>query len=350
MKYLRFALVVALTPLLSLWSFGGDDSHPAAPKAPHMSHGTRLQIIKDFNADTVYIRAPFPMGTMGLKLRDGVLTPSGAELRQMMAMWGPAAKPGDAARISNVVIKDAYIHFEINGGPIRKSKWYQHITISGSGGSTPVAPSDSEANQRGSFVDRWVDGYVPELTGPQLKDLLRPVFDFESKSPLEAYLETVPPVVKTAITEHRVLVGMNREMVIYALGRPPRKLREKEGEVEHEEWIYGEPPHDVDFVRFIGDEVVQVETMKVGGEKVLRTAKEVELDHPAAVAQTEQNGGRPVNAPSLRRPGEDLPEQTPLDQQKVKINPIPKAPPPGTDPNPGTGPNYQVARLDPAGR
>jgi hypothetical protein len=46
---------------------------------------------------------------------------------------------------------------------------------------------------------------------------------------------------------------MNREMLIYAKGRPPKKIREKDGEVEYEEWIYGEPPQDVDFVRMVGD-------------------------------------------------------------------------------------------------
>jgi len=38
--------------------------------------------------------------------------------------------------------------------------------------------------------------------------------------------------------------------------------------------IYGEPPQDVDFVRIASDEVVRVETMKVDGQKILRTEKE----------------------------------------------------------------------------
>jgi len=42
-----------------------------------------------------------------------------------MALWGPAAKPGDRAQISDVVIKGDYIRFEINGGPVKKGKWYR---------------------------------------------------------------------------------------------------------------------------------------------------------------------------------------------------------------------------------
>ena len=49
----------------------------------------------------------------------------------MLAMWGPAVKPGDQARISAIAIKKDRIRFEINGGPVRKQKWYQHIQVSG---------------------------------------------------------------------------------------------------------------------------------------------------------------------------------------------------------------------------
>jgi len=273
-----------------------------------MSKETRMEIIRVFNAELVYIRTPFPMGKAGLKLKNGVVSPSGAELKQLMAMWGPAAKPGEQARISDVIMKDDHIRFEINGGPIKKQKWYQRITISGaSGGEAPIAPSDSNANPRGSFVDLYFDHYIPELTGPQLKDMLHPVFDFNAKSVLEAYLETVPPKVKEAIKKHEVLVGMNREMVTYAMGRPPKKIREKDGTTEYEDWIYGAPPQDVQFIRMVGDEVVRVEIMKMGGEKILRTEKEVDLQTAPTVAKQEEPKERPVNAPTLRRPGEDLP-------------------------------------------
>ena len=148
------------------------------------------------------------------------------------------------------------------------------------------------------------DHHVPDLTVEEVKQLLWPVFDFDSKSPLEAYLESVPPKVKEAIKDHHVLVGMNREMAIYAKGRPEKKIREKDGDTEYEDWIYGEPPQDVDFVRVVGDEVVRVETMKVDGEKVVRTEKEIDLNGPS-VATAAQKETQPMKAPTLRRPGEE---------------------------------------------
>jgi hypothetical protein len=301
--------------------------------SPRISKATREDIIHAFNEDLVYIRTNFPMGKTGLKLKNGTVSPTGPELQHLMALWGPAAKPGDRARISDVIIKDDHIRFEINGGPVKKQKWYQHIEIQGSGPSVPVAPSDSSANARGSFVDLYFDKYVPEVTGPELKQLLRPVFDFDAKSPIEAYLETVTPQVKEAIKSHHVLVGMNREMVIYAKGRAGKKVREHADDVEYEEWIYGEPPQDVDFVRFVGDEVVRVETMKVDGQKIVRVDKEVDLSAPTVAKKQEE---RPANAPTLRRPGEEMPDSDPAGPSGNR----PVAPPPAPTPRNDPGPNW----------
>ena len=286
--------------LITLASAGDQKSSPPA----RISRQTRMDLIRAFDSELVYIRSPFPMGKQGLALKAGKLSPGGDELRQMIATWGPAVKPGDQARISEILIKDDRIHFEINGGPVKKQKWYQHISVGGNGGVTSIAPSDPNANPHGSYVDLVFDHYVPNLSPQQLKDLLRPVFDFNAKSAVEAYLETVPPKVKEAIKNHHVLVGMNREMVIYATGRPPKKVRERDGETEYEDWIYGEPPQDVDFVRLVGDEVLRVETIRVNGEKVLRTEKEVSLEQPT-LANGQEPGAHPVNLPTLRRPGEE---------------------------------------------
>src|SRR6266478_5549724 len=290
----RYVPVLVLI-LMALASAGDQKSSPP----PRISTQTRMDLVRAFNAELVYIRSPFPMGNKGLALKDGKLSPGGDELRQMIATWGPAVKPGDQARISEILIKDDRIHFEINGGPVKRQKWYQHISVGGNGGTTSIVPSDPDANPRGSYVDLVFDRYVPDLNPQQLRDLLRPVFDFDAKSAVEAYLETVPPKAKGAIKNHHVLVGMNREMVIYAKGRPPKKVREKDGDTDYEDWIYGEPPQDVDFVRLVGDKVVRVETIKVNGAKALRTEEELNLEqpHPAPTQRPSDPPGSPC-APS----------------------------------------------------
>ena len=339
--YRTLTLLASLILFPLLATADNAQPQPDLSKAPPISKETRENLIHAFDTELVYLRSAFPMGRIGLKLHDGVVTPSGQELEMMMATYGPAAKPGELARISDIRINSRSIHFEINGGPVKKKKWYQRIEVGGNGGGVPLAPSDSNANARGSFVDLIFDRSVPEMTPDQLKQLLRPVFDFNSKSAVEAYLETVPPKVKEAIKAHHVLVGMNHEMVIYAKGRAPTKHREKDGETEYEEWIYGTPPEDVEFVRFVGDEVVRDELMKVGGEKVVRTEKEIDLqkEHPAEAKANEES--RPANAPSLKRPGESDQDVNPMGIPDVGRNPAGPAPPqqmpspPPDQPNPG---------------
>jgi len=313
----RFAALLFLIPFSCFTPAIADDT---ASPPPHISAETRKDLIHAFTAELVYIRTQFPMGRKGLMLKDGQLSPQGDELQQMITMWGPAVKPGDQAMITQILIKDNHIHLEINGGPVKKQKWYQHIQMSGTGGA-PLNQADTN-NPRGSYVDLIFDRYVPELKPQQLKDLLRPVFDFNAKSAVEAYLETLSPKVRDAIKSHNVLVGMDREMVIAAKGRPPRKDREKDGDVEYEEWIYGVPPQDVDFVRFVNSEVARVETMKVDGQKIVRTEREVDTEPQPTVAKTaDQPDFRPANAPTLRRPGEepdpDAPNSIPTGQRKA---------------------------------
>jgi hypothetical protein len=315
---------------------------PIPANAQRISGRTRLEIIRDLETQLVYSRTTFPMNTKGLRLKGDVITPNGEELRQTLALWGPAIKPGDPAHISLVQIKNDHIHFEVNGGPVRRQKWYKRIEISGANGP-PVTPGRDEpqANPHGSFVDVYFAKFVPEMTAEQLRVLLYPVFDFNARNKEQAYLDTVPPKVKEAIQAHHVLVGMNQEMVLHAKGRPPKKVRERDGENEYEEWIYGEPPADVDFVRMVGEEVVRVETIKVSGEKIVRTEREVILqprDKDKDQEAKKEPAERPASRPTLRRPGEESIDVTKPSDTTLPLPPAPPPDYPQTPQDPGSPP------------
>ena len=97
-------------------------------------------------------------------------------------------------------------------------------------------------------------------------------------------------------------------------------------------------PADVDFVRFVGDEVVRVETMKVDGQKIVRTEREVILEKPDQDKDQEakkEQPERPANAPSLKRPGEDS-EDAPRPENGPSSRPV--APLPPDLPPPASGP------------
>lgn len=350
MKLRSPALLTVTLLVMAPLALAGDKSAPPGP--PKMDSRTRMELIRSINAEIVYMRRALPMGKTGLTIHDGQITPSQQEIDGLISMYGPSVKPGDMARITAVQFKgDNKIVFEINGGPQKAKKWYQRIQVGGASGTVPLDPSqDDNLNARGSMVTLEFDKYVPEIGPQELKKLLSPVFNFDAKSPVEAYLDTVPPKVKEAIKDKKVLVGMNREMVMYALGRPPKKYRQD----NYEEWIYGNPPDQVQFVRFVGDEVVRLEIMNVDGTKSVRTAKEIDLKQlnqqggpetagqsasagqGTAPGQTASAGAQQqgtAKAPSLRRPGEQLPDDSSPDTTRRTL------PQSGTDPTmpPGQG-------------
>jgi hypothetical protein len=327
----------AVSPALATPS---DDAQSKKPEK--MTEEMRMNVVRALSAEFVYARTAFPMGPKGLRIKDGKISPSETELRQMLAQHGPAVRLGDRAMITAVTIKDRSIFFEINGGPKKKKKWYERIEVSGVGG-TRSAPSkvDENTNPRGSVVELAFDKYVPQIGPDEIKKLLDPVFNFKALSAAEAYLENIPPKAREAIKNHQVLVGMDREMVGYAKGRPPKRHRERDGGVDYEEWIYGEPPKEVEFVRFVGDEVVRVEIMSVDGAKVIRTAKEIELPKmdKAAVAEAEAPPPKPASAPTLRRPGEEPPagDQAPVSNRRAPMPPREHAPEDAPNPAPPIG-------------
>ncbi len=297
-----------------------------------MTQQTRFYIIRGLQSEIAFARKPFPMGPKGLTLReDGTVTPADRQLDKEIAVLGPAVRPGDRVHITLVKITKDYILFELNGGPKKKKRWYDHIDVGMAGAPTVTKTEQAPENPRGTLLILAFNGFVPEIAPDALKEMLHPVLDFSSKSAAEAYLDTIPPKAKQAIQDHQVLVGMDQDMVIYAKGRPEKKIRETDEQGKaYEEWIYGQPPEDVVFVRFTGIEVVQVKIMKVDGEKVVRTEKEVDLKEvrEAEARKREQQAAKPqpvANAPTLRRPGEE-------DDSSVPRKTAPSSPDP-VDPN-----------------
>jgi hypothetical protein len=327
-------LALLLLPLLSAQN---KDKEKAA-KPPKLTPETRTLIIRNFQAELPFARRYFPMGKVGLQIdATGKITPSEGEVRQMVADYGPAAKPGDRVRITNVFFKGSNIVFEINGGPVKRKKWYQRLEVGSVGGVTTPGGGDPtvvDTNARGSYVVLAFKDYIPELTGNQIRAMLKPVLDFNSMSAAEAYAKAMPPIVQKAIKDHKALVGMDRDMVLASMGRPPKKYRDHDGQTDYEEWIYGEPPEEVNFVRFVGDRVVRIETMKVDGQKVVRTAKEVDLDQGAqTLAQKNDSEDQSdQKAPSLLRPGEQPVNSQPGARNDPNKTPPPGGPPPNTPP------------------
>jgi hypothetical protein len=306
---------------------------------------TKLELVRVLEAEQGFAMRPLPKGSKGILLEaNGAANPSGAEYVKSLEHNGIAFQAADRVVITDVKILPDRMVFELNGGPDKSHKILRHISIGAGGAMIPLA-RDNGQEPTGVRLTLEFERFVPEMTGTQVKELLEPLVDFKLKTPIQAYTDTLPPKLREAILSHRVLVGMSAEMVVYALGRPENKSREREGDMPFEEWIYGQPPKDVEFVRFNGNRVIQVEDCKLGEPPIIRNTdemgdywttapnpniREVKLGDTTAGSRSSENAQ--AAPPTLKKPGETLPDNSNIPQMdKVQF-------PPGMDKSDGSRP------------
>lgn len=318
---------------------------------------TRYELERFLEADQGFAMRPFPRGHRGLTLvANGKLDPAGEAYLSMVTANGLSAKPGDRLVITDVKIDRSKMVFDLNGGPDPRHRFLRHIEIGAGPEMSPVAQDTDEGQGPiGARLTLTFKDHIPELTGKQVEALLAPLISFEVKTPIQAFTDTLPPKLKEAILDHNVLVGMSTDMVLFAKGQPERKVREMDGQMPFEEWIYGKPPSDIEFVRVNGNRVIRVEIAAVGKEPVIFTKDEVEgmmrtdgtpLSPETADAHTVKLGDvdrnpdtqAPAAPPSLRKPGETIPNDDGKDSRVGVMKPVqfPKQEP---DDEPNARPN-----------
>jgi hypothetical protein len=288
---------------------------------------TRLDLIRTITAEQGFAMRPFPKGHRGLTLAaNGKLEPAGENYVAMVTSEGLSAKPGDRVVLSDIKIEHSKIVIDLNGGPDQRHRFLRHIQLgTGPGVMNPVVQGDDQ-EPVGARITLTFPNHVPELTGQEVKALLAPLISFDVKTPIQAFTDTLPAKLKDAILNHHVLVGMSTDMVLFAKGQPDNKTREMDGQMPFEEWMYGKPPKDVEFVRINGNRVIRVEVAKIGEAPAIFTKDEVEglmrtdgtaLETNAASgpriakvgdAERDPNTQSPTAPPSLRNPGEKLPQ------------------------------------------
>ena len=254
----RFAVAVSL--ILGTVSGSGLFASDLKPQS-------RMEIMRGLIAEYATAKSPLPRGEKGLRLK----ADSGIEqesLRREITQNGTAVQPNVLIQITKIEFRDKEIAVEINGGSKKKTKWYEHIEVGIGYGTTPISTGNKQGTPTGSTVTLVFPQKLPDLTVEQVKEYLAPVLDFNPRTPIQTMTRPVPPEFQKAIEEKRAVEGMDRDMVVAALGQPERKVRETKDGVEQEDWIYGTPPLKVTFVTFDGEEVVGVQeyTGGVAGE------------------------------------------------------------------------------------
>ena len=241
---------------------------PNKGKSTTLQEHTKLDLIRYVSGEFAKATRNLPAGKEGfLVYVDKPLSPE--LLERAVATHGAAVHIGDSAQITKLEFHDHSIAVDVNGGGRGKKHWRDHIQI-GMGGTIPTTRTTTTQDQdngppgmqpgMGSTIFLEFNKTVPDLTPEELKKLLSPFLDFaKQRSASVQWVDTLPPEMKKAIQERRPTVGMDREQVVAAIGKPEHKVRERDSEGNDiEDWIYGQPPSKTVFVRFMGDRVTSI--------------------------------------------------------------------------------------------
>lgn len=221
---------------------------------------SRLSLVRYVDGELVQVVRSIPAGKKGYHLKAGAPFNENT-LRMAVASAGSAINPGDHAQITNLDFKDKEVVIDINGGGKGKTRLRDRIHLEVGGVPTMTTGQDTPVNTNaGATIYLDFDKPLPEMTAEELEQYLANVLDFSKRhSAAVQWVESLPPEIQKAIEEKQPVVGMDHDMVLAAMGRPDRKVREKNADgSEIEDWIYGTPPAKTIFVSFEGDKVTQV--------------------------------------------------------------------------------------------
>jgi hypothetical protein len=238
----------------------------SARKGTTLQEESKLALIRFVSGEFAKATKSLPAGKEGFQvLADKPL--NNEQLDHTVAVHGAAIHAGDRVQITKLDFRDHTIVVDVNGGGRGKKRFLDHIQI-GMGGSQVPTSTATQENQgppglqpgMGSTIFLEFGKTVPDLTPEELKQLLAPILDFaKERSASVQWFDTLPKEIKSAIQDRRPLIGMDREMVVAAIGKPGHKVRERDTDGnEIEDWIYGTPPARTIFVRFTGEKVSSI--------------------------------------------------------------------------------------------
>lgn len=238
-------------------------------KSATLQETSKLTLIRYVSGEFAKARKPVPGGKDGFVLfTDKPLNQD--SLDHAVARRGAAVNTGDSVQITNLEFKDRTIAVDLNGGGHPKRHWRDHLQI-GMGGGMPMPQTQTTTTTQdqgpagfqpgmGGTIYVQFPKVIPDLTPDELKEILGPFLDFaKARSAAVHWIDTLPPEMKKAITDRHAVLGMDREEVVAAIGKPDRKVRERDANGnDTEDWIYGHPPDKTIFVKFTGEKVTSI--------------------------------------------------------------------------------------------
>jgi len=221
----------------------------------------RIELLRGLGSEFAIVKAFLPRSQRPLPFpSDGNYDKE--KWQEMGKAMGAAARVGDQVQITRVEIEPNRLVLDINGGLRgKRGSWKDHVSIGMSGPvstSTRVDQPQNGTSVAGTTIEIIFPEGVPGLKADDVKRILKPVLEFDKESATENYVETLPEPVQQAIKAKKVIVGMDRDQVLLAMGKPRHKERSVKDGSELEDWVYGDPPGKVTFVTFENSKVSKV--------------------------------------------------------------------------------------------
>jgi hypothetical protein len=233
---------------------------PTAARADQkLTEDDRVEILRGLLSEYATVKAFLPRSKKPLPF-----DASGAWDKQAWAQagqeFGPAARTGDLVQVTHVDIENDKIVLEINNGMKGKGgSWRDHVQVGMGGNTAPINRQQNSNAPSGTSIALLFGGPVPAVKADEIKKILAPVLDFDKQSAAGNYVENLPEPIQKAIKANKVIVGMDRDQVLLAIGKPRHKERNVSNDgTEIEDWIYGDPPGKITFVAFVGSKVTAI--------------------------------------------------------------------------------------------
>jgi hypothetical protein len=232
----------------------------SSPLTAQISRDAKFDILRTVVAEQAAARIGLPFGEDGIDLSDSGQINQG-KLEKDLKKNGQSIEAGRVVTVTDISFDDSRVEVELDGGGKNKKSVLDRIQIGVGTGTTttPVGGQDKSKKAKGAkVVLRFAKKVPADLKPEALKEMLAPVLDFNKHNFLRTGVDALPPEFQEAVKLKEARIGMDRNTVMMALGRPTNRFRETKNGVFTEQWLYQLRGNRRLFVTFEDNVVVEI--------------------------------------------------------------------------------------------
>src|ERR1051326_6474985 len=229
----------------------------AFPLRAQISRDAKFEILRTVLADQAAARINMPFGADGVELSEnGDINKE--KVDKEIKKNGQSIASGKVVTTTDMSFSDNKIELELDGGGKNKKSFIDHVQVGICYGGGPVREDPTKKAKGSKIVLHFAKKVPPDLKPEALKEMLKPVLDFNKQVAVQSPVDALPPEFREAVKAKEAKIGMDRDTVIMALGRPDKKVREKKDGVDVEDWIYFQRGLRAKFITFENNVVVRI--------------------------------------------------------------------------------------------